>query len=85
MNLLLAAMPAITAVIGCIVSVVKNSTIIKGVVEKVEELRNEVYSTKEFTELKEQYKQSLAENRALKKKLNELLVKIDHIRRNEED
>ena len=87
--LVVAAAPSITAIIGIIFAVVKgiknNKTTSKDILDKFEEMREEVMNTKEYTELKEQLKIAYQENYALKRKINELLTKIDHIQRNEGD
>ena len=87
--LILAAAPAITAIIGIIFAVIKgiknNQTTSKDILDKFEEVREQVFNTKEYTELKEQLKIAYQENYELKKKINELLTKIDHIQRKEGD
>lgn len=87
--LVVAAAPSITAIIGIIFAVVKgiknNNTTAKDILDKFEEMREEVMNTKEYTELKEQLKIAYQENYALKRKINELLTKIDHIQRKEGD
>ena len=87
--LVVAAAPSITAIIGIIFAVVKgiknNKTTSKDILDKFEEMREEVMNTKEYTELKEQLKIAYQENYVLKRKINELLTKIDHIQRNEGD
>lgn len=86
-TLIIAAAPSITAIIGIIFAVVKgirnNKTTSKDILDKFEELREEVFNTKEYSDLKDQLQIAHQENYALKKKLNELLTKIDHIYRNE--
>lgn len=44
-------------------------------------LKSQVVDMKEMTEVKTELKALARENRELKKKLNETLTKIDHIRR----
>ena len=87
--LVVAAAPSITAIIGIIFAVVKgiknNNTTSKDILDKFEEMREQVFDTKEYTELKEQLKIAYQENYELKKKINELLTKIDHIQRKEGD
>lgn len=87
--LVVAAAPSITAIIGIIFAVVKgiknNKTTTKDILDKFEEMREEVLNTKEYTELKEQLKIAYQENYVLKRKINELLTKIDHIQRKEGD
>ena len=86
-TLIIAAAPSITAIIGIIFAVVKgiknNQTTSKDILDKFEELREEVFNTKEYSDLKDQLQIAHQENYALKKKINELLTKIDHIYRNE--
>ena len=87
--LIIAAAPSITAIIGIIFAVIKgiknNQTTSKDILDKFEEVREQVFDTKEYTELKEQLKIAYQENYELKKKINELLTKIDHIQRGEGD
>lgn len=84
-SILVSVAPALTAIIGIIAAVIKlrNSTknVNKEMIDKFEEVRAEVANTKEYEELKQQYKVSLEQNNELIKKLNELLTKIDHISR----
>lgn len=85
---IMAAAPALTSIIGIIFAVVKGIKTSKStsadVINKFEEVRQEIFNTKEYEELKGQLAISHKENYELKKKLNELLTKIDHIQRNEE-
>lgn len=87
--LILAAAPSIAAIIGIIFAVIKgirnNQTTSKDILDKFEEMREQVFDTKEYTELKEQLKIAYQENYELKKKINELLTKIDHVQRKEGD
>lgn len=86
--LIVASAPALTAIIGIIFAVVKgiktSKTTSADVINKFEEVRQEIFNTKEYSELKDQLKIAHQENYELKKKLNELLTKIDHIQRSEE-
>lgn len=86
--IIMAAAPALTSIIGIIFAVVKgiktSKTTSTDVINKFEEVRQEIFNTKEYSELKDQLKLAHQENYELKKKLNELLTKIDHIQRNEE-
>lgn len=75
---LIAAAPAITAIAGIVIAVTK-------LVKAFNDLKAEVVNTKEFEELKEELKAAHQENRELKKKLNQLLTKIDHIQRKEDE
>lgn len=83
-----AAAPSIVSIIGVIVSVIKmireSKISNKEVIDKFEETRQAVMDSKQYDELKAQLEISHAENRELKKKLNELLTKIDRIAREEE-
>lgn len=92
--IILAAAPALTAVIGIIASVVKiknnnkESNIalshkIDESIESFEMVRREVMNTKEYESLKAQLAIAHQENIELKKQLNELLTKIDGIARKE--
>lgn len=85
---IMAAAPALTSIIGIIFAVVKGIKTSKStstdVINKFEEVRQEIFNTKEYSELKDQLKIAHQENYELKKKLNELLTKIDHIQRSEE-
>lgn len=84
MSVVVAAAPAITAIIGCVVTFLKNKTTCQSVVNKFEEVRQEIFNTKEYSDLKDQLKIVNQENYELKKKLNELLTKIDKIDRSKE-
>lgn len=85
MSIVVAATPALTAIIGCVVTFIKNRTTCQGVVDKFEEVRQEIFNTKEYSDLKDQLKIAHQENYELKKKLNELLTKIDKIDRSKEE
>ena len=85
--LIIAAAPSITAIIGIVFAVIKgiknNQTTSKDILDKFEEVREQVFNTKEYSELKEQLKIAYQENYELKKKINELLAKIEHVQREE--
>ena len=87
MTIIVAAAPSITAIIGIVFAIIKgiksNKDTSKAVIDKFEEVRQEIFNTKEYSELKDQLKIAHQENIQLKKKLNELLTKIDHIQRKE--
>ena len=57
MTIVVAAAPSLTAIIGIIAAVVKavksNNTTSKDVIDKFEEVRQEIFNTKEYSELKE--------------------------------
>lgn len=89
MAIVVAAAPSLTAIIGIIAAVVKgirsNKATSQDVIDKFEEVRQEIFNTKEYSDLKNQLALAHQENRELKKKLNELLTKIDHIKRKEDE
>ena len=82
---IVAAAPSLTSIIGIIFAVLKGVKTSKAtsadVINKFEEVRQEIFNTKEYSELKNQLTIVYQENYELKKKLNELLTKIDHIQR----
>lgn len=83
MTIIVAAAPSITAIIGIVAAVVKgirsNKATSQDVIDKFEEVRMEIFNTKEYSELKSQLLLAHQENYELKRKINELLTKIDHI------
>ena len=85
MAIIVAAAPSITSVVGIIIAVIKGientSDTGKEVIDKFESLKEEVLNTKEYDALKGQLLIVQQENVTLKKKLNELLTKIDRIQR----
>lgn len=86
---IIAAAPALTAVISIIAAVIKlvrsGKITNKNVVAKIDELEQKVLDTKEYQSLKQELLIAHQENRTLRQKLNELLTKIDKISRGEED
>lgn len=89
MAIVVAAAPSITAIVSTVIANLKgiksNKTTSKEVIGKVEEVRQEIFNTKEYSDLKNQLLLAHHENRELKKKLNELLTKIDRVARKEEN
>ena len=89
MAIVVAAAPSLTAIIGIVAAVVKgiksNKTTSKDVIDKFEEVRQEIFNTKEYEELKGQLAIAHKENYELKKNINELLTKIDKIDRSKEE
>ena len=87
-TLIVAAAPSLASIIGIIISVVKmikeSKVSNQQVIDKFEETRQAVMDSKQYDELKKQLEIAHAENRELKKKLNELLTKIDRVVREEE-
>lgn len=85
---ILSAAPAIASIVGCITALIKmKSSQDKSfgeLVESFEKLENQVKESNQYTELKRQLVTAHQENRELKKKLNELLTKMDHIRREDD-
>ena len=86
---IIAAAPALTAVISIIAAVIKlvrsGKITNKNVISKIDELEQKVLDTKEYQSLKQELLIAHQENRTLRQKLNELLTKIDKISRGEED
>lgn len=86
---IIAAAPALTAIGSIIVAVIKlvktGKATNKDIIDKMNQLEQSVLDTKEYQTLKEELVLAHQENRALKKAINELLTKIDHIARGEED
>lgn len=84
MTIILVLAPS-AAAIGGIITAVKNIlNATEGVIGKFEEVRLEIFNTKEYRELKDQFVIIQKENAQLKKKLNELLLKIDKIQQPED-
>lgn len=85
MQIIVAAAPSLTAIIGIVAAAVKliksGKATNKEVINKFEEVRQEIFNTKEYSELKDQLLITQKENYELKKKLNELLTKIDKVHR----
>ena len=85
MTTIIAAAPAITALVGIITACLKLKNSDKEVINKFEEVRQEIFNTKEYEALKAELKIAHQENRELKKKINELLTVIDRVARKEEE
>lgn len=68
--ILVAAAPSLTAIIGIIISVLKlikeGKHTNQEVIDKFEEVRQEIFNTKEYNDIKEQLLIAHQENRALK-------------------
>ena len=71
-----AAAPALVSIAGVIAAVCK-------FLKSFKELKEEVTKTKEFEDLKNELRVAHAENREIKKKLNELLTAMDRVKREE--
>lgn len=83
--IIVASAPALTALFGIITAVVKLKKSDKDVIDKFEEVRQEIFNTKEYEALKAELKTAHQENRELKKKINELLTVIDRVVRKKEE
>lgn len=85
MAIIVAAAPSITAIVGIIFAVIKgirsNKDVGKELKDEFLTMKEEVLKTKEYSELKAQLAIAHEENLILKRKLNELLTKIDRIHR----
>lgn len=83
--IIVAAAPSITAILGVVLSVIKvikeGKKTNKEVIDKFEEVRQEIFNVKEYQDVKDQLVIVHQENVELKKSINELLTKIDHIAR----
>ena len=73
-SLIMTYAPLLVTIIGIIISFIKMVAAIKSVKKDNQE---------QFEELKEQYRAVLQDNANLRKNINELLTKIDHINRGE--
>ena len=73
-SLIMTYAPLLVTVIGIIISFVKMVGVIKSVKKDNQE---------QFADLKAQYRAVLQDNANLRKNINELLTKIDHINRGE--
>jgi tripartite-type tricarboxylate transporter receptor subunit TctC len=87
-TLIVAAAPSLIAIISIISAMIKliaaGKTNSDEVIDKLEETTKAVLDTKEYETLKLELQMAHAENRAIKKQINELLTKIDRIVREEE-
>lgn len=72
----IAAAPALVSIAGVIAAVCK-------LLKSFKELKEEVTKTKEYEDLKNELRVAHAENREIKKKLNELLTAMDRVKREE--
>lgn len=86
---IIAALPTICSCISALLSYLNNKKVIgketKTLLEKFDLVREEVVKTKEYEELKALYKSSQEQYFQLLKAHRELLTKVDHIVRKEED
>lgn len=70
--------PSFTAIIGCIMAYIKLK-------KEFHNVKDDILSTKDYDELKNQLKVINAENLKLKKQISELLTKIDRIKRDDNE
>lgn len=73
-SLIMTYAPLLVTIIGIIISFIKVVAVVKEV---------KASNQDEFEELKNQYRAVLQDNSNLRKNINELLTKIDHINRSE--
>lgn len=73
-TLIMAYAPLLVTIIGIITSFIKMISILKN---------NKKESNEQITEIKGELQEVVNQNYALKKQLNELLTKIDHVDRGE--
>lgn len=73
-TLIMAYAPLLVTIIGIVTSFIKMISVLK---------KNKQESNEQITELKGELQEVVNQNYALKKKLNELLTKIDHVDRGE--
>ena len=73
-TLIMAYAPLLVSIIGIITSFIKMISVLK---------KNNQESNEQITELKGELQEVVNQNYALKKQLNELLTKIDHVDRGE--
>lgn len=80
---LLAAAPAITAILGIVAAAIgifkNNKTNYKALNDKFEEVKQQVLDMKEYQSLKDQLQIVHQENIELRKKLNELLTAMTNV------
>ena len=73
-TLIMAYAPLLVTIIGIVTSFIKMISVLKA---------NKKESNEQITELKSELQEVVNQNYALKKQLNELLTKIDHVDRGE--
>ena len=82
--LIVAAAPAITAIIGIIAAVIKNHKDIQAktqpILDKFDELRQEVNDKTELTEVKIQMEAIMVENRQLKQEIADLITVLKKVK-----
>ena len=80
---LAASLPSVSAIAGIVLATIKairNSKVTsKQVMDKFEEVRQEIFNTKEYSELKDELVQAHQENIELKQIIRKLVDKIDHM------
>lgn len=73
----------IVAIIPSVIAVLTTVGVVVEVVKKFKKLRDDVANMTAMREIREELKQVVQENYALKKKLNETMTLIDKVHRNE--
>ena len=73
-TLIMAYAPLLVTIIGIVTSFIKMISVLKA---------NKKESNEQITEIKGELQEAVNQNYALKKQLNELLTKIDHVDRGE--
>lgn len=73
----------IVAILPSVIAVLTTVGVVIEVIKKFKKLRDDVANMTAMTEIREELKQVVQENYALKKKLNETMTLIDKVHRNE--
>lgn len=73
----------IVAILPSVIAVLTTVGVVVEVIKKFKKLRDDVANMTAMKEIREELKQVVQENYALKKKLNETMTLIDKVHRNE--
>ena len=73
----------IVAILPSVIAVLTTVGVVIEVIKKFKKLRDDVANMTAMKEIREELKQVMQENYALKKKLNETMTLIDKVHRNE--
>jgi cell shape-determining protein MreC len=73
----------IVAILPSVIAVLTTVGVVVEVIKKFKKLRDDVSNMTAMKEIREELKQVVQENYALKKKLNETMTLIDKVHRNE--
>lgn len=86
---LIATFPALTSIVGIVIAVVKhiksNKDTYKAITDSFNDLKAEVLEMKQYEELKAKLIQAHRDNVALRQQINQLLTKMDKVKRNDEN